>query len=94
MILCLKGCDAPELLGPDVPAKAELLLFLFADGFTFRARPDVQMKVALVDMSGNLFPLQGELPTHTLSNLHLGTFVPSPIMATHLLPCCQMELRH
>jgi hypothetical protein len=59
-------CGVAALLGVNKPAKADMLLFVFADGFTFRARPDVALKVALVDLKGELFPRRGHLPQHTL----------------------------
>lgn len=47
--------------GP-APSTAELSMFLYADGFTPRGRTNVNIKVALVDEVGLLWPCDGPFP--------------------------------
>ena len=47
-----------------LPSRVELALFVFADGYNPRGRPDVTYKVALVDLLGVLWPMNGKLPQH------------------------------
>ena len=48
-----------------VPSFVELALFVFADGYSPRGRPNVNIEVALVDLQGTLFPSKTQLPSCT-----------------------------